>query len=167
MMPDTLKCSFTFQLNRMGIDFHFQWDGHIRSSLSKTLQDTRDKYMDAVKIRGAEDSWKPTYCQNAQSLNKILSELDYLGIPVPEIYVKSECWISITNNTLTFSKLYIGLLEDCLNIATYELINIIEEVLYSVLQVQIQHLQSSLQSSKVDREVNISYSRFVFIVKFH
>lgn len=136
------------------MDFRYQVDGQFRTPLSRTIQDAGEKYVDAVKVRAAEDSWRPTNLQTNQNLNKLLTELDDLGITLPPTYLTNDCWIALTNNTLAFSRLYIGLLEDCLSVATPELMSTIDKVLVSVMQVQVQHLIFSLKNPKLKSEVH-------------
>lgn len=140
------------QLAFIGIDFRYQLDSQLRNHLARVLQDTGEKYVEAVKIRALEETWKPFEFTSAQSFQKLIVELDNLNITLPDYYVKNKLWIALTSNTLTFSKLYIGLLEDCLNVFTPEILNIIEEVLLSVLLVQVKHLQSSFSNPQLARE---------------
>lgn len=142
------------QLSQLGIDLRYQLDGQLRTPLTRALQDSGEKYIDAVKVRAAEDVWRPTNYMTTYNLQKILTELDDLGIAVPISYITDDCWLSLTSNTLAFARLYIGLLEDCLSVTTPELINTIDDVLISVMHAQIQHLASSLNNQKLKQEVN-------------
>lgn len=144
------------------MDFRYQLDGQLRTPMSRALQDVGEKYVDAVKVRAAEDTWRPSNLQTAYNLGKVLSELDDLGIALPEFHVTNECWIPLTSNTLAFSKLYVGLLEDCLNVATPELLSKIEDVLVSVMRTQVQHLLTSLTNSKLKQEVQDLLYQFIF-----
>lgn len=42
-----------------GVDFRYQLDGALRSSLSKALNDARDKFIDSIKLRAIDDKWIP------------------------------------------------------------------------------------------------------------
>lgn len=42
-----------------GIDFRYQLDGALRAPLNKALSDAKDKFVDAIKVRAAEDKWIP------------------------------------------------------------------------------------------------------------
>ncbi|XP_015601333.1 exocyst complex component 8 [Cephus cinctus] len=156
------------QLTQLGIDFRYQLDGQLRSPLTRALQDSGEKYVDAVKVRAAEDTWRPSNLQSSQNLQKLLGEFEDLGIPIPDLCLTSDCWISLTNNTLAFSRLYVGLLEDCLSVATPELISTIDSVLVSVMRTQVQHLMLSLTNPKLKQERklvqdNAAYVRDVII----
>ena len=139
------------------MDFRYQLDGQLRTPLVRALQDAGEKYVDAVKVRATEDTWRPSNLQSIQNLNKLLTELDDLGIPVPTSCLTRDCWISLTTTTLAFSRLYIGLLEDCLSVTTPELISTVEGVLTSVMRAQVQHLTSSLANPRLKQEVILFY----------
>ncbi|KAK0166624.1 hypothetical protein PV327_004116 [Microctonus hyperodae] len=155
------------QLTQLGIDLRYQFDGQLRSPLSRALQDAGEKYIDAVKVRAAEDNWRPSNLQSSQNLEKLMIDLDDLGITMPSEYLTSNYWISLTSNTLAFSRLYVGLLEDCLSVTTPELIFTIENVLISVMRVQVQHIVAALNNAKQQErklvQDNASYVRNVII----
>lgn len=145
------------------MDFRYQLDGQLRSPLARALQDAGEKYFDAVKVRAAEDNWRPSNLQTSQNLQKLLTELDDLGISVPASFVTSDCWLSLTSTTLAFARLYVGLLEDCLSVATPELMLTIDSVLISVMRAQVQHLVASLTNPKLRQEVHIRNVYFLFL----
>jgi len=134
------------------MDFRYQLDGQLRSPLAKIIKDAGENYLDTVKHHVAEDNWRPTNLETSQNLQKLLTELEDLGIGVPSLQT-NDCWIPLTYNTITFSKLYVNLLEDCLSIATPELISTIDDVLVSVMRVEVQHLIVSLTDPKLKQEV--------------
>ncbi|XP_012288680.1 exocyst complex component 8 [Orussus abietinus] len=151
------------QLTQLGMDFRYQLDGQLRSPLARALQDAGEKYVDAVKVRAAEDTWRPSNLQTQQNLDKLVAELDDLGIPVPQSYLSNVSWILLTNNTLAFSKLYISLLEDCLSVTTPELLSTIDGVLVSVLRTQIQHLTAALSNSKLKQEKKLVQDNAIYV----
>lgn len=158
------------QLTQLGIDLRYQLDGQIRSPLAKAIQDAGESCIDMMKRHVAEDTWRPTNLETSQNLQKLLSELDELGIGVPSSYATNDCWIPLTHNTLTFSKIYISLLEDCLSVAIPELMSTIDNALVSVMRVEIQHLIVSLTDPKLKQERklvqnNAAYVRDIIIVR--
>lgn len=157
------------QLTQLGMDFRYQLDGQLRSPLSKVIQDTSENYIDTVtKAQTPEDTWNPTNLQSSQNLQNLLLELDNLGIGIPKAYLTNDFWIALTNNTLAFSKLYVSFLEDCLSIATPELMQTIDTALLSLMRTQVQHLITSLNNPKLKQEKrmvqdNAAYVRDVVI----
>ncbi|XP_076653312.1 exocyst complex component Exo84 [Halictus rubicundus] len=158
------------QLTQLGMDFRYQLDGQLRSPLTKAIQDSGEKYVDIVKVHIAEDAWRPTNLETPRNFQKFLCEMDDLGIAIPSSYLMNDRWITLTDNTVTFSKIYISLLEDCLNVATPELMATIDGVLVSVMRVQVQHIVVSLTNPKLKQEKqlvhdNAAYIRDVVIVR--
>ncbi|XP_011638659.1 exocyst complex component 8 [Pogonomyrmex barbatus] len=157
------------QLTHLGIDLRYQLDGQLRSPLAKAIQDAGENCIDKVKRHIAEDTWRPTNLETSQNLQKLLTELDDLGIGVPSLQT-NDCWIPLTYNTLTFSKIYVSLLEDCLSVTTPELISTIDSVLVSVMRIEVQHLIVSLTDPKLKQERklvqnNAAYVRDVIIAR--
>ena len=64
-----------------------------------------------------------------------------------------DCWLGLTANTVAFSKLYLTFLEDCLRLATPELLYTVDEVLSDVFKAQMLHVEASLSSDKYVGEV--------------
>ncbi|XP_074109472.1 exocyst complex component Exo84 [Cotesia typhae] len=151
------------QLTYLGIDLRYQLDGQLRIHLARALQDSSEKYIDAIKVRAAEDNWRPLNFQTSENLQKLQSELDDLGIPIPSAFITSDCWISLTSNTLAFSKLYVGLLDDCLSIFTPELLCTIETVLISVLRAQVQYILVALNNPKLKSEKKLVQDNTAYI----
>lgn len=139
------------------MDFRYQLDGQLRSPLAKAIKDAGENCIDITKRHVAEDTWRPTNLETSQNLQKLLSELDELGIGVPSSYATTnDCWIPLTHNTLTFSKIYVSLLEDCLSVAIPELMSTIDNALVSVMRVEVQHLILSLTDPKLKQEVTFN-----------
>ncbi|OAD57875.1 Exocyst complex component 8 [Eufriesea mexicana] len=158
------------QLTQLGMDFRYQLDGQLRSPLAKAIQDTGEKYVDIVKIHIAEDTWRPTNLETHKNVQKLLTEFDDLGITIPSSYLANDCWIALTDNSLAFSRIYVSLLEDCLSVATPELMAIIDAVLIAVMRIQVQHIIISLTNPKLKPEKqlvhdNASYIRDVVIMR--
>lgn len=151
------------QLTQLGMDFRYQLDGQLRSPLAKAIQDAGENCVDTAKRHVAEETWRPSNLETSQNLQKLLSDLDDLGIGVPSSCSTNDCWIPLTNNTLSFSKIYVSLLEDCLSVATPELMSTIDGVLVSVMRVQVQHLIVSLTDPKLKQERKLVQSNAAYI----
>ncbi|KAK9295218.1 hypothetical protein QLX08_010370 [Tetragonisca angustula] len=158
------------QLTQLGMDFRYQLDGQLRSPLAKAIQDTGERYVEMVKKHIAEDTWRPTNLESWKNVEKLLSEFEVLGITVPSFCLTNDRWTVLTDNTLTFSRLYASLLEDCLSVATPELMATIDAVLVSVMRTQVQHIIASLANPRLKLEKqlvhdNASYIRDVVITR--
>lgn len=118
--------TFNLQLTQLGMDFRYQLDGQLRSPLAKAIQDTGERYVEIVRKHIVEDTWRPTNLETSKNVQKLLSEFEVSGITVPSFYLTNDRWIALTDNILTFSRLYVSLLEDCLSVATPELMAVID-----------------------------------------
>lgn len=54
--------------------------------------------------------------------------------------------MQLTPNVLSFVKLFMSLLDDCLKLYTSELLYTIDEILYDVYDAQLRYVEQSLQS---------------------
>lgn len=145
--------TFNLQLTQLGMDFRYQLDGQLRSPLAKAIQDTGERYVEIVRKHIVEDTWRPTNLETSKNVQKLLSEFEVSGITVPSFYLTNDRWIALTDNILTFSRLYVSLLEDCLSVATPELMAVIDTVLVSVMRTQVQYIIASLTNPKLKMEV--------------
>lgn len=69
------------QLCNLGIDLCYQLDGQLRSPLTRSLLETRDKLVDAVKLRCSEDNWHLLNLNTTQAVDKLNFELVESGLP--------------------------------------------------------------------------------------
>ncbi|KAI5697922.1 hypothetical protein M8J76_009676 [Diaphorina citri] len=154
------KCD---QLTSLGLDLRYLLDGALRSPLTKTLKETRDKLADTIKLRCAEDRWKPYNLNNRQQRDKFLAEFTDAGLTSMSSYLTGDCWLRLSHNTILFTRLYLSLLDDCINLATSDLIYNIEETLYAVMQAQLRHVDASLRNDKLaeEREFIVQNADFI------
>ncbi|KAJ4432975.1 hypothetical protein ANN_15232 [Periplaneta americana] len=152
------------QLCELGVDLRYQLDGLLRTPLTRALRDSREKLVDAVKLRAAEDKWRPMNLQSKAGLTKFLQEMSDIGVASIHTYVTGDCWLGLTGNTVAFSKLYLTLLEDCLRLATPELLYTVDEVLGDVFQAQMLHVEASLSSDKYKTESKFIQKNAVFLL---
>lgn len=75
--------------------------------------------------------------------------------------ISGDTWIQLTASTLSFTKMFLTLLEDCMRLKTTELIYTIDETLYSVFEAQIKHMENSLRN-ELNQDVNIPKISFLF-----
>lgn len=65
---------------KYGIDLCYQLDGSLRSPLTKALRDSRDKNIDAIKLRSQEDKWIPMNLKSKAGLGRFLQEYSDMGL---------------------------------------------------------------------------------------
>lgn len=71
------------------------------------------------------------------------------------IFVLGDTWLQLTASTLSFTKMFLSLLNDCMKLKTTELMYTIDETLYNVFEAQIRHNENALRT-ELNQEVSIS-----------
>jgi len=64
-----------------------------------------------------------------------------------------ERWLSLTNNTINFSKAFITFLDDALKLPTADSKILVDDILHDIFFAQLKHLENSLSSGKYKTEV--------------
>ena len=80
-----------FQLADIGLDLTFALHTLLLRDTEKWIRDGRDKLVEAVKLRGQEDTWKILKYDNKEQLNKFIEDMNDIGVASIEKYVKGEC----------------------------------------------------------------------------
>lgn len=161
---------FRFQLCTYGVDLCYQLDGALRSPLTRALREARDKLIDSIKLRSIDDKWIPMNLHSKSAVTRCLQEHSNMGLELSSyitgkrvFFQKKLCnksiiagdtWIQLTASTLSFTKMFLTLLEDCMRLKTTELIYTIDETLYSVFEAQIRHTENSLRN-ELNQDVSI------------
>nr|CAI5822840.1 unnamed protein product [Callosobruchus analis] len=143
------------RLYTYGVDLCYQLDGHLRSPLTKSFRDARDKLIDSIKLRVLEDKWIPMNLHSKLQVSRCLQEYNALGLTL-DSYVTGDTWIQITASTLAFTKTFFTLLHDCVKLQTSDLIHTIDDTLYTVFEAQIKYNENALRN-----EPNEDQKRFL------
>ncbi|XP_022172664.1 exocyst complex component 8 isoform X2 [Myzus persicae] len=147
-----------------GIDLQFQIDGQLRIPLTKSINDIKDKTIEVIKIRFSEDKWKPFNLKTKQQRDKIVEEYTNYGFSNIESYNKGDSWIMLTQNTITFTRTYLLLLNDCLVLYSTDLANVIDQLLYEVFAAHCNYIKSSLKNKNFVNDINIITTNARFIL---
>lgn len=62
-------------------------------------------------------------------------------------------WVSLTSNTINFSKAYLTFLDDALKLPFRDCHIYVDEILHDIFQAQLLHVDKSLRSGKYKGEV--------------
>ncbi|BET00592.1 Vps51/Vps67 [Nesidiocoris tenuis] len=140
------------QMCEMGLDLEYQLEGHLISPVTKALDETREKLIDAVRLRCAEDVWRPGKTPRSSIMSMTPSADD-------------GAQHELTANTLSFIKLYSSLLDDCLTIAWPDLEHGIAKVLYDVFDAQLKHIAASRDNNKFlsQKPIILRNSRYLLV----
>ncbi|KAF4533158.1 hypothetical protein B566_EDAN001700 [Ephemera danica] len=151
------------QLCEIGMDVRYQLDGLLRSPLMRALQDSREKLVDSVKLRAQDDAWRQSNLQSKQAQGMFIQEMKEMGFTNVQSYTFGDTWLHLTANTVAFTKLYMNLIENCMNLAIPELEHTVGETLAQVLRYQLRHVESCLSRTDIDAtclERNASFLYF-------
>ncbi|XP_022904628.1 exocyst complex component 8 [Onthophagus taurus] len=135
------------RLCKYGIDLCYQIDGSLRDHLNQALKDTRNKLIDLIKVRCSEDKWTPMNLKSRNHLSRYLQEFKDVGLEVNN-YVTGDYWLQLTANTMSFTKVFLTLVEDCMRLQAPDLLYRIESTLYSVFEAQLKHIEVTLRNEK-------------------
>ncbi|KAL1130922.1 hypothetical protein AAG570_012163, partial [Ranatra chinensis] len=152
------------QLCDLGLDMRYQLDGQLCSPVSRCLNETRDKLIEAVKVRCAEDTWHPSQ-HGKVALHKLQEEFTAAGLPSLQPYVTGDGWLELTSNTLSFTKLYCSLLDDGLTLCTPDLEHSLGKVLYDVFDAQLKHVAACLKIERQQPQKKIVQKNASFLIE--
>lgn len=121
----------------------------------KSLKEAGDKQIDLIKRKSVEATWIPTNLRTKAGLARCLQEHAEYGL-ILDSYVTGDCWIQLSNNTMSFIKQFLLLLNDCLKLETPELLYTVDETLYNVFEVQITFIELTVRNEQ-QSDVSINY----------
>jgi len=127
-----------------GLDVLFMLDSRLQASIEKVIMEARDKAVEAVKLRWAEESWAPHQCSSRAGLERTLAELASVGVANMGSYSSSEGnSLQLTTNTVSFCLAYLQLVEQLLQLFSPGSRHLVNESLVSVLHAQLRHLEQA------------------------
>ncbi|XP_068216023.1 exocyst complex component 8 [Palaemon carinicauda] len=132
------------QLAEIGLDLTFSLHTLLLRDVERWIRDGRDKMIEAVKLRGQEDTWKTLKYDSKDLLNKFIEDMNDIGIANVQSYVTDELCIGLTNNSIQFSRAFLGYLEDVLRLHWPETEHLVDESLTAIFSAQLRHCKSSL-----------------------
>ena len=145
-------------LVEIGLDLAFYLESELRVPVERCLRDAREKLMESVKLRALEDKWRPVNFNSKAGLARFSDDMNEMGIASVHAWVYDDCWVSLTSNTISFSKAFLSLLDDALKLPGADGQHLfVDEMLHDIFQAQLRHVESSLKSGKYKAEVGINF----------
>lgn len=144
------------QLLKIGLDLTFVLNNSLQRYVERIISESRDKLLEAIKLRSNEDKWRAQNHQNTMNLKKFLDDMKDIGIDNMEAYVFEECWISLTSNTTAFSKMYLNFLDDLLKLYTSKVRSLVNSALVTTFQTQMFHVANSYQNAESSNKLFIN-----------
>lgn len=80
------------------MDLRYEMDGILQKPITVALRDAKEKGLEALRLRSADDKCHPMNLFNKQTLLKLLQELRSLGVQVPANFIRGEiCLFRFSN----------------------------------------------------------------------
>jgi len=138
-----------------GTDVIFMMDIRLQPTCEKLIMEARDKAVEAVKLRWAEETWSDHHTGSRQNLDRTVLELSNVGVANINSFVLGEsCSIQLTSNTVSFTQAYLGLTDHLLQLLTPGTRHLVNESLVSVLHAHLRHME---QNVKADTSVDSNF----------
>ncbi|KAH6934430.1 hypothetical protein HPB50_024219 [Hyalomma asiaticum] len=155
------------RLWEIGLDLSFFLEKLLKNDVERIITDSRDKALEAIKLRAAEDRWRPQNLYNKAGLQKLLDDMNNLGISNISAYVygKYECWLSLSSNTVSFSKTFLNLLDDLLKLHTPVTRVLILESLATTFRAHLRHVDASLANKSFKSDVPLIQKNASFLLE--
>ena len=102
-----------------GTDVIFMMDIRLQPTCEKLIMEARDKAVEAVKLRWAEETWSDHNTGSRQNLDKTVLELSNVGVAnISSFVVSDSSSLQLTSNTVSFTQAYLSLTEHLVQLLT-------------------------------------------------
>ncbi|KAK4306001.1 hypothetical protein Pmani_012100 [Petrolisthes manimaculis] len=152
------------QLADIGLELTFSLHTLLLKDVEKWIRDGRDKMVEAVKLRAQEDTWKTLQYDNRDKLNKFIQDMRDIGVANVESYVIDELSVGLTNNTVQFTRAFLGFLEDVLRVLWPETHHLVDQALTAFFSAQLRHCHASLAEPSLKNEVSTIRRNSAFLL---
>nr|CAG4646074.1 EOG090X021B [Macrothrix elegans] len=151
-------------LIEIGLDLTFYLEAELRSPIERCLRDAREKLLESVKLRASEDKWRPVNFVNKNGLVRFSEDMNEIGITPIQPWIYDDCMVSLTSNTINFSKAYLSFLEDVLKLQSRNSNLLVDEILCDIFLAQLKHVDNSLRSERYKGETKFIKQNASFLL---
>ena len=149
----------------IGMDLTFYLDKHLKADVERIINEIKDKLLEAIKLRAAEDKWVPQNFQNKIKISKFFEDMKDNGIQSIEKYVFDEFRVDLTSNSTTFAKSYLNAMKDLLKLSTSLTKKLVIEALVLTFKAQMKHIATSLKSPQFKAEQHFIEKNATFLLE--
>ncbi|CAK1541642.1 unnamed protein product [Leptosia nina] len=125
----TLFCEF-------GLDLRFQMNSCLRNPIKKALKEYKEKIVDSMKTKVAEDNWTPLSMHTKAGTNKFLIQMTDLGVNLSK-YVINETWVDLSSSTIWFTQSIMTVQNIGLKIVTKDMMDFVNECIYAIFNARL------------------------------
>ncbi|XP_062614087.1 exocyst complex component 8-like [Saccostrea cucullata] len=151
------------ELQMIGLDLSFCFENMISDDVEKAVMENKDQIIEGIKFRAIEDKWRPMNHLNEKDCNKFVEEVASTGLDLKP-YVYDDCFISLTVNTVNFSKACLSLSRDLLTMYSSDHDSLITTAVTEIFQEQLNHIKTSLRSPEFSKEHDFIMKNAQFMV---
>lgn len=125
----TLFCEF-------GLDLRFQMNSSLRTPIIKALREYKEKIVDSMKTKLAEDQWTPVPLHTKAGVQKFLAQMENLGLILAK-YVINETWMNLSSSTLWFAQSILTVQKVGLELVTKDMMDVLDECIFAIFNSRL------------------------------
>ncbi|XP_064461321.1 exocyst complex component 8-like [Ornithodoros turicata] len=152
------------KLWKIGLDLCFVLEKLLKDDVERIITDSRDKALEAIKLRAAEDRWRPQNLQNKAGIQKLADDMLNLGVTNINDYTYDDVWVSLTSNTIAFCKTFLNLLDDLYKLYTPTTRTLISDSIIVTFKAQLRHVDASLANKNFRSSVTLIQKNASFLL---
>ncbi|KRX85265.1 Exocyst complex component 8 [Trichinella sp. T6] len=133
-------------LMQSNLDLKFELEMLFEPHIEKMLDETERLLIDAMKLRIAEDRWRPYNLRSKARLNQYISEMNELHLDISDfVFGREDCRLSLTSQICSFARAVVPLTyELCELRQSAEFIsNAIDQMLFHIWEIELNYLKDT------------------------
>ena len=148
-----------------GTDVMFLMDVRLQPTAEKLIMEARDKAVESVKLRWAEERWLGHEAGSRAALDKTLAEMSSLGVAnITSYCVEDTTSLSLTSNTISFTGAYLQLADNLLQLLTPGTRHLVNESIVSVLHAHLRHMDTAVKDKDKEMDAAMVAKNAAFIL---
>ncbi|KRX96661.1 Exocyst complex component 8 [Trichinella pseudospiralis] len=132
-------------LMQSSLDLKFELEMLFEPHIEKMLDETERLFIDAMKLRIAEDRWRPYNLRSKARLSQYISEMNELHLEISDfVFGKEDCRLSLTSQMCSFARAVVPLTyELCELRQSAEFIaNAIDQMMFHIWEIELNYLKN-------------------------
>ena len=153
------------QLSGIGLELTFSLDRLMTNDLTRLIQEVGDNRIEAVKLRHAESSWRPTNFGTPAQIASFEKEFEAMGIKDIGKYSHKVCFTHLSQHTIQFTRSHVQLCTDLGKLYTPEHHHLVTAAMVDIFKAQISVAEKSFaaQSSRKDMGYIVNNVQFLVL----
>ncbi|VVC88808.1 exocyst complex component 8 [Leptidea sinapis] len=119
-----------------GLDLRFQMNSCLTSPINKALREYKEKIVDTIRVKLADDKWTPVNMQTKSGANKLLLQMEELGFNLTKNVI-NETWIDLSSSTIWFMQSVMTVQNVGLKIVTPDMMDVVDECIFAIFNARL------------------------------